>query len=156
MRRLIPVLLGLLVVVLVTIAWLPGPAAQTHGLEGAWLVQSWTSDDGTIDAQPGLIVFSETHYSLLFVNTEGPRSDLSEESSDADVAAAYSLKKLLGECDVAHSHSSRAQAITLMATLGWRDRPRRVLTRRVARPIGRRSPSVPVWPRRAARRAYAV
>jgi hypothetical protein len=81
---------SLVALVLVAAAWLPEPPATTTDLTGAWIVESWTGDEGTMDdPQPGLMVFTETHYSIMHVNTEEPRAPLNEESTADDVAAAY-------------------------------------------------------------------
>ena len=61
-------------------------------LAGAWIVTSWTSPDGEVNAQPqrGLFLFTETgNYSMMYVSGSEPRAELSQTSSDADRLAAF-------------------------------------------------------------------
>ena len=58
-------------------------------------------------------------------------------SGGFDVAAAFRLRRILqrDRYDIVHSHSSHAHSIAFLATLGWDNRPRLVVSRRVAFPI---------------------
>ena len=70
----------------------PGAAQESTPVEGAWVVTSWTSPNGDTNAesQPGLFVFTKTHYSIMFVNTPEPRAQYTgEQMTDADRIAAY-------------------------------------------------------------------
>jgi hypothetical protein len=67
-------------------------AQEATPVEGAWVVTSWVSPDGTANdqPQPGLFVFSQTHYSFMFVNTPEPRVQYTgEQMTDADMLTAY-------------------------------------------------------------------
>lgn len=86
--RLVPLLLVLFV------AWpaiAHGQDAATTSLKGAWVVESLTPPDGeTVEnAQPGLFLFTDTHYSMMFVPGDEPRAQLADEPTDAEVRAAY-------------------------------------------------------------------
>ena len=71
---------------------LPGVGVAQEGtpLEGAWLVTSWVVNGETIEAQPGLFLFTRTHYSTMFVPGAEPRAQYAGESmTDEDMLAAY-------------------------------------------------------------------
>lgn len=70
--------------------------AQEHmheegSLHGAWLVTSWEVEgEAYPDPQPGLILFTHSHYSVMYVSSGEPRAALSGESTtDTELAAAY-------------------------------------------------------------------
>ena len=68
----------------------PLAAQSDTGLEGGWVVTSWTSPDGEINAEPprGLFVFTNTgHYSIVYVSEE--RSEVGPNATDADRSASY-------------------------------------------------------------------
>ncbi len=68
------------------------PGASQAQVEGAWVVTSWETADGeTLDQpQPGLFVFTENHYSIMYVNTAEARAGYTGESmTDEEVLAAY-------------------------------------------------------------------
>ena len=57
-------LVGLLA--LAPLAALPGAAtAQDNPIVGSWITVQWDGADG--DPQPGLLIFTETNYSMMFV-----------------------------------------------------------------------------------------
>jgi len=60
--------------------------AQSTPLEGAWVINSWEGEA----AQPGLWVFTKTHYSSMFVLGTEPRAGYEEgNQSDDEILAAY-------------------------------------------------------------------
>ena len=60
--------------------------AQSTPLEGAWVINSW----GGEAAQPGLWVFTKTHYSAMFVLGDEARAGYEgENQTDEEVLAAY-------------------------------------------------------------------
>ncbi len=64
--------------------------AQSTPIEGAWVIQSWQDADGQAmdNNQPGLFVFTKTHYSMMFLLGSEPRTPI--ESQDAEqIVAAY-------------------------------------------------------------------
>ena len=66
--------------------------AQETPVAGAWVVTSWQIPDGELNEQPqpGLFVFTRTHYSIMFVLGAEPRARYTgEEMTDADMLAAY-------------------------------------------------------------------
>jgi len=86
-----PVTLGILAAVLL-VSPTPGVGQEGTPVEGAWVFVSITSPDGETNAQPrpGLLVFTKTHYSMMFVASEEPRAQYTgEEMTDADMVAAY-------------------------------------------------------------------
>ena len=66
-------------------------SAQTTPVEGAWVVTEWHSPDGEAmeNTQPGLFVFTKTHYSVMFVLGGEPRAGYEEEMSDEQIIEAY-------------------------------------------------------------------
>ncbi len=70
----------------------PGVGQEGTPVEGAWVVASWISPNGETLAQPqpGLFVFTRTHYSMMFVLSQEPRVLYwGEEMTPADMVAAY-------------------------------------------------------------------
>lgn len=87
MRRIVSVLAILTVV---SAAWRAAPA-QDVDLQGAWLVTNITDADGNeIEAQPGLYIFTETHYSIMFVRGTDERAQYAgSEPTDKESLGAY-------------------------------------------------------------------
>ena len=87
MRRIVSVLA---ILVMASAAW-RGVQAQDVNLEGAWLVTNITDAEGKeIDAQPGLYLFTGTHYSIMFVPGSEPRGQYVEQTqTEADRLIAY-------------------------------------------------------------------
>jgi hypothetical protein len=71
---------------------IPAAHAETP-LEGAWIVSSWENLDGgaIADPQPGIFIFTGTHYSIMYVNTAELRPGYDDEAgqTDAETLAAY-------------------------------------------------------------------
>lgn len=67
------------------------PAQEDSPLNGAWmLVEVRPAGEETVtDHEPGLFLFTETHYSMMAVTADSARADLPEEPSDAELAAAF-------------------------------------------------------------------
>ncbi len=91
MRRTVGLAGVLALIVTVTIAWRIGIADENPILEGAWVVTSWELEgDAITEPQPGLIVFTGTHYSIMYVNDGEPRARYAgEQMMDAEVLEAY-------------------------------------------------------------------
>lgn len=87
MRRIVSVLA---ILTMVSAAWRAAPA-QDVDLQGAWLVTNITDADGNeIEAQPGLYLFTETHYSIMFVPGTDERAQYAgTEPTDDDRVSAY-------------------------------------------------------------------
>ena len=68
-----------------------GIAQDESPIQGAWIVSGATFADGTArqSPQPGLYIFTSTHYSMMYVPGDEPRADLGEEPTDAETVAAY-------------------------------------------------------------------
>jgi len=63
--------------------------AQDPSIVGAWIATEWEGHPG--NAQPGLLVFTDTHYSMMFVPGGMTRQLWSGESmTEADMVAAFS------------------------------------------------------------------
>jgi len=89
MRRTIGTITAL--VLLATAAsWQVAPA-QDVDVQGAWLVAGITDSSGTeIGGEPGLFVFTETHYSIMFVpGTEDRAQYPGDLPTDEETLAAY-------------------------------------------------------------------
>jgi len=70
----------------------PAVAQESTPVDGAWVVTSWTNPDGTTldQPQPGLFVFSQTHYSMMFALGAEPRARYEgEELTDEEMVTAY-------------------------------------------------------------------
>ncbi len=88
MRRTLRIVIAFAVLATVTIACTPDTSSV---LQGAWAVTSWEVEGEMIpDPQPGLIVFTGTHYSMMYVNQAEPRDRYAGESlTDAEMLVAY-------------------------------------------------------------------
>ncbi len=64
----------------------PNPA-----LHGAWTVTSWEVEGEAVPApQPGMIVFTETHYTMMYVDVAEPRARYAgDDMTNPEVIAAY-------------------------------------------------------------------
>jgi len=63
--------------------------AQEPTIVGSWIATGWEGQ--AEDAQPGLLIFTDTHYSMMFVPGGMTRALYSGESmTDADMMAAFS------------------------------------------------------------------
>jgi hypothetical protein len=91
MRRTLGIVTVFAVLTAVTIAWRINTSDTSSVLQGAWIATSWEVEGEMIpDPQPGLIVFTGTHYSIMFVNQAEPRDRYAgEEMTDADMVGAY-------------------------------------------------------------------
>lgn len=68
----------------------PSPAhSQEPSIVGSWIATEWEGQAG--EAQPGLLIFTDTHYSMMFVPGGMTRAQYSGETmTDADMVAAFS------------------------------------------------------------------
>jgi hypothetical protein len=91
MRRTLGIVSVFAVLATVTIAWRVYTPNTSSVLQGAWVVTSWEWDGEMVpEPQPGLIVFTGTHYSMMFVNGAEPRDRYAgEEMTDAEMVGAY-------------------------------------------------------------------
>jgi hypothetical protein len=61
---------------------------QEPSIVGAWITESWEGQDG--DPQPGLLIFTETNYSMMFVPAGMVREQYTgEEMTEAEMVAAF-------------------------------------------------------------------
>ena len=91
MRRTLGIVTVFAVLATVTIAWRTYTPDTSSVLQGAWVVTSWEVEGEMIpDPQPGLIVFTGTHYSMMYVRRAEPRDRYAgEEMTDAEMVGAY-------------------------------------------------------------------
>jgi hypothetical protein len=93
MRRVAANVCSLGILAMVSLSWpTAGIAQEENPVRGAWIVTSWEAPDGTqnTEPQPGIFVFTEAHYSIMFVSSAEPRAQFSgDEMTDAEKAAAY-------------------------------------------------------------------
>ena len=72
---------------------LPLGAASQVSIEGAWTVSEWSVDGETSPAQPGIFLFTGTHYSIFFVSQPEARSEPAQSGpgtmTDAEKLVAY-------------------------------------------------------------------
>ncbi len=92
MRRNVGIAVAIAILTVVAAGWRATPN-QEAALQGAWVLTSVsdTSDNVISEPQPGLFVFTGTHYSMMFVNGADPREQFADEAArtDAEVVAAY-------------------------------------------------------------------
>ena len=84
----------LLIACLSLAAALPFAAEAQLSVEGAWTVSEWTIDGETSPAQqPGIFIFTSTHYSIFFVSQREERASPAQTGpdgmTDADKVVAY-------------------------------------------------------------------
>ena len=87
MRRINRIAVFLALLAIPAFAW--ALSAQDSPIVGAWVATSWEGQDG--DAAPGLLVFTETHYSMMFTRPGMVREQWTgETATDSDMVAAFS------------------------------------------------------------------
>ncbi len=91
MRRTLGIVTVFAVLATLTIAWRTYTPDTSSVLQGAWAVTSWEVEGEMIpDPQPGLIVFTGTHYSIMYVNQAEPRDRYAgEDQTDTEMVGAY-------------------------------------------------------------------
>ncbi len=74
MRRTLGIVGVVATLLLVAGAWRTNMPNRNPALQGAWTVTSWEVEGESVTApQPGLILFTETHYTMMYVNGAQPR-----------------------------------------------------------------------------------
>lgn len=75
--------------VLIALLALVGPVrAQESPLVGAWITTGWDGQEG--GSAPGLLIFTETNYSMMFVPAGMTRAAWPDDGpTDADLVAAF-------------------------------------------------------------------
>ena len=91
MRRTLTTIGAVTLLIVIASAWRTNPPNTNPALHGAWAVSSWEIDGQSIDEpQPGLMVFTETHYSMMYVHVAEARPQYEgEQMTDAEILAAY-------------------------------------------------------------------
>ncbi len=91
MRRILGIVGVVAALVVVAGAWRTNMPNSNPALQGAWTVTSWEVNGEAVTApQPGIIVFTETHYTMMYVSVAQSRPRYAgEEMTDAEVMAAY-------------------------------------------------------------------
>jgi hypothetical protein len=91
MRRTLGIVGVVATLLLVAGAWRTNMPNRNPALQGAWTVTSWEVEGESVTApQPGLILFTETHYTMMYVNGAQPRPRYAgEQMTDAEMMAAY-------------------------------------------------------------------
>jgi hypothetical protein len=111
----------------------PQPLEQVNPLEGVWSITevAYTGTDTSFtftSPPPGAFIFTEHHYSLLYVWGEEPRQLLPEEPSDAErLAAMQRLRASLGIYELSDSTITITRMVSRFpnqeggsATIGYR------------------------------------
>ncbi len=92
MRRILGIAAAMAMLTVVAAGWRANPNQDT-ALQGAWVVTSYTDTSGTVysEPQPGLIVFTGTHYSQMYANSVEPREQFADNAAqtDAEIVTAY-------------------------------------------------------------------
>jgi hypothetical protein len=82
MQRLIPAVVA---AVALTFVAVPGTAtAQEQSIEGAWRVTHWDGPEESFAAQPGLMIFTSTHYAIMYVGGSEARGGYDGEAGMTD------------------------------------------------------------------------
>ena len=74
-----------------SLSFTSGALAQ-EGVQGAWLLQEVRAVDGSVDNEPlpGLFLFTENHYSIMFASGSKPRAQMDmENTTDAQIREAF-------------------------------------------------------------------
>jgi hypothetical protein len=83
--RSLPLLVGLVAFLVLT----PPIHAQDSPVVGSWITTSWEGSEG--DPEPGLLIFTETNYSMMFVPAGEVRERYEGETmTDAEMVEAMS------------------------------------------------------------------
>ncbi len=91
MRRTLGIAAALAILTAVAAGWRATPN-QDAALQGAWVLTSVSDTSGNVNSepQPGLFVFTGTHYSMMFVNRAEPREQFAANpATDAERVAAF-------------------------------------------------------------------
>ena len=92
MRRILGIAAAMAMLTVVAAGWRATPNQET-ALHGGWVVTTAIDSAGNVNAdpQPGLFVFTGTHYSMMFVNGAEPRGQFADNAAqtDAERVAAY-------------------------------------------------------------------
>ena len=83
----------LIIAIVVSFAF-SGKTIAATPLEGAWLLTEFQDADGNVDSEPlrGLIMFTSTHYSVMYTVGDKPRAlmpDGVENRTDAQIVEGY-------------------------------------------------------------------
>ena len=85
--------LALLLACVALPAALPFAANAQLSVEGAWTVSEWTIDGEASPTQPGIFIFTSTHYSFFFVSQAEERASPAQPEAggmtDAEKVVAY-------------------------------------------------------------------
>jgi hypothetical protein len=68
-----------------------GIAQHESPVQGAWLLTGSESADGTAASSilPALVLYTSTHYSVMYARGNEARADLSDEPTDEELVTAY-------------------------------------------------------------------
>jgi hypothetical protein len=95
MRRTLGIAAAIAILTAVAAGWRASPN-QDAALQGAWVRTSVTDTSGNVNSepQPGLFVFTGTHYSIMYVNRAEPREQFAAgpavaTATDAELVAAF-------------------------------------------------------------------
>ena len=92
MRRILGIAAAISILTTVAAGWRATPN-QDAALQGAWVLTSWSDTSGNVysEPQPGLFVFTGTHYSIMHVNGLEPREQFADDAArtDAELVVAY-------------------------------------------------------------------
>ncbi len=91
MRRTVGMVSVVAAMVVTTAAWRANVPHSSPTLHGGWAATSWKVAGATQSTpQPGLIVFTETHYSMMYVDIAEARARYTgDQMTDAEILAAY-------------------------------------------------------------------
>ncbi|MCJ7754904.1 MAG: lipocalin-like domain-containing protein [Thermoanaerobaculales bacterium] len=92
MRRLFPAVLLLAFLSLTTVAWRSASSPESGDeLKGAWIATGWKYAGVEVATpQRGLLVFTDDHYSIMFVDSSDPRPQYTGDNmTDAEIQTAY-------------------------------------------------------------------
>lgn len=69
---------------------LAGPAAAQSSPEGSWIITGWTiGGQASASPQRGLVIFTKTNYSIMYIPGDKPRASLGDAPTDQERLAAF-------------------------------------------------------------------
>ena len=130
-------LLSLLLAAASLVQALPREAQAQLSVEGAWTVDEWKRDGETMSAEPGIFIFTSTHYSFFFVNQPEARAVPADAGPNglADVAKVTAYDEITAN---AGRYAIEGNKLTTQAYVaknpgymaGWPDNPQEYTVRR--------------------------
>ncbi|MEN8374309.1 MAG: lipocalin-like domain-containing protein [Gemmatimonadota bacterium] len=69
--------------------------AEDQSVEGAWVVTNWEGPEESYEAQPGMFIFTGTHYAIMYVNASEARGGYDAEAGMTDEERTHAYQTLV-------------------------------------------------------------